>query len=72
MVGGDVQFATAGGAVAISANLAGVDVVMVASILNNDVQKVLARPPVKDHKEFIGKKIGVVGFGSVSSDPLPF
>lgn len=70
MVGGDVQFATAGGAAAISANLAGADVVMVASILNKGVQKVLARPPVKDPKELVGKKIGIVGFGSASHTVL--
>jgi ABC-type nitrate/sulfonate/bicarbonate transport system substrate-binding protein len=70
MVGGDIQFATAGGAAAISAALAGADVVMVASILNKGVQKLLARPPVKDPKELIGKKIGVVGFGSASHTVL--
>ena len=70
MVGGDVQFATAGGAAAISANLAGADVVMIASILNKGVQKVIARPPVRDPKELVGKKIGVVGFGSASHTVL--
>ncbi len=70
MVGGDVQFATAGGAAAISAKLAGADVVMIASILNKGVQKVIARPPVKDPKELVGKKIGVVGFGSASHTVL--
>jgi len=70
MVGGDIQFATAGGAAAISAALAGADVVMVASILNKGVQKLLARPPIKDPKEIIGKKIGIVGFGSASHTVL--
>jgi NitT/TauT family transport system substrate-binding protein len=70
MVGSDIQFATAGGAAAISAALAGADVVMVASILNKGVQKLLARPPIKNPKELIGKKIGIVGFGSASHTVL--
>ena len=70
MVGGDIQFATAGGAAAISAALAGADVVMVASILNKGVQKLLARPPTNNPKELIGKKIGIVGFGSASHTVL--
>ena len=70
MVGGDIQFATAGGAAAISAALAGADVVMVASILNKGVQKLIARPPIKNPKEIIGKKIGIVGFGSASHTVL--
>jgi NitT/TauT family transport system substrate-binding protein len=70
MVGGDIQFATAGGAAAISASLAGADVVMVASILNKGVQKLLARPPITNPKELIGKKIGIIGFGSASHTVL--
>ena len=70
MIGGDIQFATAGGAAAISASLAGADVVMIASILNKGIQKLLARPPLKDPKELIGKKIGIVGFGSASHTVL--
>ena len=70
MIGGDIQFATAGGAAAISAALAGADVVMIASILNKGVQKLLVRAPIKDPKELIGKKIGIIGFGSASHTVL--
>ena len=70
MIGGDIQFATAGGAAAISASLAGADVVMIATVLNKGIQKLLARPPIKDPREFIGKKIGIVGFGSASHTVL--
>jgi NitT/TauT family transport system substrate-binding protein len=70
MMGGDIQFATAGGAAAISASLAGADVVMVAAVLNKGVQKVIARQPIKSPKDLLGKKIGVVGFGSASHTVL--
>lgn len=70
MVGGDIQFATAGGAAAISAALAGADVVMVASILDKGVQKLITRPALKNPKDLIGKKIGIIGFGSSSHTVL--
>lgn len=55
MVGGDIQFATAGGAAAISAALAGADVVMVASILNKGVAEIARsashKGPQRDHRQ---------------------
>jgi ABC-type nitrate/sulfonate/bicarbonate transport system substrate-binding protein len=38
--------------------------------LNKGVQKLLARPPIKNPKELIGKKIGIIGFGSASHTVL--
>jgi len=70
MVGGDIQFATDGGSAAISAALAGADVVMVASLLNKGVQKLLTLPTIKNPKELIGKKVGIIGFGSASHTVL--
>jgi ABC-type nitrate/sulfonate/bicarbonate transport system substrate-binding protein len=66
LVSGEVQFASAGGIAVIRAALAGADVVMVASVLNQGIQRVLTRPELKSPKDLIGKKVGIAGFGSAS------
>ena len=66
LIAGDIQFATAGGGAAISASLRGADVVMVASVNNKGVQRLMVRPEIKTPEALKGKKIGITVFGSSS------
>ncbi len=70
LVAGDIQFLAGGGAAAISAALKGADLVLVASVLNKGIQKVMARPDVKSPTELKGKKVGISRFGSASHTVL--
>lgn len=61
---GDLQFAATGGGAAISAALAGSDVVMVAAGNNKGIQRLVVRPDIKTPEGIKGKKIGITTFGS--------
>jgi NitT/TauT family transport system substrate-binding protein len=66
LIAGDVQFLLGAGDAAINANLRGADVVMVASVLNKGVQRVMARPELKRPEDLINKNIGITRFGSAA------
>ncbi|HVO95471.1 MAG TPA: ABC transporter substrate-binding protein [Terriglobales bacterium] len=66
LIAGDVQFLTGGGGAVISAALNGADVVMVASIVNKGIQRVLARSELRRSEDLRGKRIGVTRLGSSS------
>ncbi len=66
LIAGDIQFATAGGGATITASLKGADVVMVASVNNKGVQRLVVRPDIKTPEALKGKKIGITMFGSSS------
>ncbi|HEY1269331.1 MAG TPA: ABC transporter substrate-binding protein [Candidatus Binatia bacterium] len=66
LLGGDIQFATAAGDAAINANLRGGDTVMVAGVINSGLQRLVARPEIKNAADIKGKKIGVTRIGAVS------
>ena len=70
LVAGDIQFLGGGGAAAISAALKGADLVLVASVLNKGIQKIMARSDVKSPAELKGKKVGISRFGSASHTVL--
>ncbi|MBI4529405.1 MAG: ABC transporter substrate-binding protein [Deltaproteobacteria bacterium] len=70
LVAGDIQFLGGGGAAAISAALKGADLMLVASVLNKGIQRVMARPDVKSPADLKGKKIGISRFGSASHTVL--
>ncbi|MGE5304421.1 MAG: ABC transporter substrate-binding protein [Alphaproteobacteria bacterium] len=70
LVAGDIQFLAGGGAAAISAALKGADLVLVASVLNKGIQRVMARPDVKSPADLKGKKVGISRFGSASHTVL--
>jgi NitT/TauT family transport system substrate-binding protein len=70
LVAGDIQFLAGGGAAAISAALKGADLVLVASVLNKGIQRVMARPEVKSPADLKGKKVGISRFGSASHTVL--
>jgi NitT/TauT family transport system substrate-binding protein len=62
----DVQFLAGGGGGVINAGLGGADVIMVASIVNKGVQRVVARSEFKRPEDLRGKKIGITRFGAAS------
>ena len=66
LIAGDIQFATAGGGAAITASLRGSDVVMVASVNNKGIQRLMVRPEIKTPEALKGRKIGITMFGSSS------
>src|SRR5688572_23027563 len=65
LIAGDIQFLTGGSAV-INAALSGADVVMVASIVNKGVQRVMARADLKRPEDLKGKRVGVTRLGASS------
>lgn len=66
LMAGDVPIVSGGGDAAINANLRGGDVIMIASVLNRGVQRVMARPDIKSPNELKGKRIGVTRYGAAS------
>jgi NitT/TauT family transport system substrate-binding protein len=66
LMAGDVPIVSAGGDAAINANLRGGDVVILASVLNRGVQRVMARPDIKSPNELKGKRVGVTRYGAAS------
>jgi ABC-type nitrate/sulfonate/bicarbonate transport system substrate-binding protein len=66
LIAGDVQFLTAGGGAVVGAALSGADVVMVASIVNKGVQRVMARSELKRPADLKGKRVGVTRLGASS------
>jgi len=66
LIAGDVQFLTAGGGAVINAGLSGADVVMIGSIVNKGVQRVMARSDIRRPEDLRGKRIGVTRIGASS------
>jgi NitT/TauT family transport system substrate-binding protein len=66
LIAGDVQFLGGGGGGVISATLGGADVIMVGSIVNKGVQRVVARSELKRPEDLRGKKIGITRLGAAS------
>ena len=65
LIAGDVQFLGGGGGV-ISAALSGADVIMIGSIVNKGVQRVVARSDIRRPEDLRGKKIGITRLGAAS------
>ena len=66
LIAGDVQFLGGAGGAVISAGLNGADVVMIGSIVNKGVQRVMARSDLKPPEDLKGKRVGVTRLGSAS------
>ena len=66
LIAGDVQFLTAGGGAVINAGLSGADVVMIGSIVNKGVQRVMARSDIRRPEDLRGKRVGVTRLGASS------
>ena len=66
LIAGDVQFLGGGGGGVISAALGGADVIMIGSIVNKGVQRVVARSDLKRPEDLRGKKVGITRLGAAS------
>jgi NitT/TauT family transport system substrate-binding protein len=66
LIAGDVQFLGGGGGGVISATLGGADVIMIGSIVNKGVQRVVARSDIRRPEDLRGKKIGITRLGAAS------
>jgi ABC-type nitrate/sulfonate/bicarbonate transport system substrate-binding protein len=56
LIAGDVQFLGGGGGGVINAALSGADVIMIGSIVNKGVQRVMARSELRRPEDLRGKK----------------
>lgn len=65
MIAGDIQFAQVSQAPAISASLAGADLVFIANLYPTLVYSLWVAPEIKRPADLKGKKLGVTSFGSV-------
>ena len=66
LIAGDVQFLGGAGGAVVSAGLNGADVVMIASIVNRGVQRVMARSDIKKPEDLRGRRVGVTRLGAAS------
>ena len=66
MMGGDVAMALADGSTAVGSNLAGSDVVIIASLLNTFPYSLVSLPEIKRVNQLVGGKIAVSRFGSAT------
>ena len=65
MIAGDIQFGQVSQAPAISASLAGADLVFIANLYPTLVYSLWVAPEIKRPADLKGKKLGVTSFGSV-------
>jgi NitT/TauT family transport system substrate-binding protein len=66
MMGGDVAMVLADGSAAVSSNLAGADVVIIASLLNTFPYSLISLPEIKKVDQLVGGKIAISRFGSAT------
>jgi NitT/TauT family transport system substrate-binding protein len=66
LVAGDVQFLIGGGGAVINATLNGADAVMIGSVVNKGIQRLMARSEFKRPEDLRGKRVGVTRFGASS------
>jgi NitT/TauT family transport system substrate-binding protein len=64
LVSGDVQFAVFAGPAAVTANLAGADVVVLMSFLNTLDHSFFSAPAIKKPSDLKGKKFGINRYGA--------
>lgn len=66
MMGGDVAMVLADGSAAISSNIAGADVVIIASLLNTFPYSLITAPEIKKVDQLVGGKVAISRFGSAT------
>lgn len=66
MMGGDVAMVMADGSAAVTSNLAGADVVIIASLLNTFPYSLISIPEVKKVNQLVGGKVAISRFGSAT------
>jgi NitT/TauT family transport system substrate-binding protein len=66
MMGGDVEMVMADGSAAVTSNLAGADVVIIASFLNTFPYSLISIPEIKKVDQLVGGKVAISRFGSAT------
>ena len=66
LIAGDVQFLGGAGGAVVNAGLNGADVVMIGSIVNKGIQRVMARNDIKRPEDLRGKRVGITRIGASS------
>jgi len=66
MMGGDVAMVLSDGSSAVASNLAGADVVIIASFLNTFPYSLISIPEVKKVEQLVGGKVAISRFGSAT------
>ena len=66
LIAGDIQFLIGGGGAVVNAALNGADAIMIGSVVNKGIQRVMARSDLKSPEDLKGKKVGVTRFGASS------
>src|SRR5439155_992799 len=66
MLGGDVAMVLADGSAAVTGNLAGTDIVIIASFLNTFPYSLISLPEIKKVDQLVGGKVAISRFGSAT------
>jgi NitT/TauT family transport system substrate-binding protein len=66
MMGGDVSMVLADGSAAVTSNLAGADIVIIASFLNTFPYSLISLPEIKKVDQLVGGKVAISRFGSAT------
>lgn len=70
LIANDVQMVNSAGDVLVAAALRGGDTVMVASVVNKGLQRLVTKPDIKSPADLKGKRVGVTRIGAVSHSVL--
>ena len=70
LLSNDIQLVASAGDALVASRLQGGDTVMLASLVNKGLQRIMARSDIKTPAELKGKRIGVTRIGAVSHSVL--
>jgi NitT/TauT family transport system substrate-binding protein len=70
LLANDIQMVASAGDVLVAAALRGGDTVMVASVVNKGLQRLVTKPDIKTPADLKGKRVGVTRIGAVSHSVL--
>ncbi|HEX7231837.1 MAG TPA: ABC transporter substrate-binding protein [Candidatus Binatia bacterium] len=70
LLANDIQMVNSAGDVLVAAGLRGGDTVMVASVVNKGLQRLVTKPEIKTPADLKGKRVGVTRIGAVSHSVL--
>lgn len=70
LLANDIQMVASAGDVLVASALRGGDTVMIASVVNKGLQRLVTRPEIKTPADLKGKRVGVTRIGAVSHSVL--
>jgi NitT/TauT family transport system substrate-binding protein len=70
LLANDIQIVNSAGDVLVASTLRGGDTVMIASVVNKGLQRLITRPEIKTPADLKGKRVGVTRIGAVSHSVL--